>query len=105
MAKRLFVGNLPYSVTVAQIEELFAKAGKVDSANLITDKYSGRSKGFAFVEMSTEKEAQEAVKTLNNAEMDGRKIVVNEARPQEDRRDASGGGPRRDFSRGPRKQW
>lgn len=85
MAKRLFVGSLPYSATSAQLEELFAKVGKVVSVNLITDKFSGRSKGFAFVEMTTEEEAKEAISKLNNSELDGRKIVVNEAKPQEDR--------------------
>lgn len=85
MAKRLFVGSLPYSATGAQLEELFAQVGKVASVNLITDKFSGRSKGFAFVEMATEEEAKEAISKLNNSELDGRKIVVNEARPQEDR--------------------
>lgn len=85
MAKRLFVGSLPYSVTSAQLEELFAQAGKVESLNLITDRFSGQSKGFAFVEMATEEESKEAIKKFNNFELDGRRIVVNEARPQEDR--------------------
>ncbi|OGD84741.1 hypothetical protein A2165_03180 [Candidatus Curtissbacteria bacterium RBG_13_40_7] len=85
MAKRLFVGSLSYSVTSAQLEELFAQAGKVASLNLITDKFSGQSKGFAFVEFATDAEADEAIKKFNNFELDGRRIVVNEARPQEDR--------------------
>lgn len=85
MNKRLFVGSLPYSATSAQLEELFAKAGKVSSVNLITDKFSGQSKGFAFVEMSTDQESDEAIKQFNNYEMDGRKIVVNVARPREER--------------------
>lgn len=85
MAKRLFVGSLSYGVTTPQIEELFAQAGKVASVNLITDKFSGQSKGFAFVEMATEEEAKEAINRLNGVELDGRKIVVNEARPQEAR--------------------
>lgn len=90
MAKRLFVGNLTYSVTGAQLEELFSQVGKITSLNLITDKFSGQSKGFAFVEMTTDAEADEAIKKFNNFELDGRKIVVNEARPQE-KRDSSGG--------------
>ena len=90
MAKRLFVGNLTYSVTGAQLEELFSKVGKITSLNLITDKFSGQSKGFAFVELTTDAEADEAIKKFNNFELDGRKIVVNEARPQENR-DRSGG--------------
>lgn len=85
MAKRLFVGSLPYSATSAQLEELFAQAGKVASVNLITDRFSGQSKGFAFVEMETEEEAKAAISKFNNFELDGRKIVVNEAKPQEDR--------------------
>lgn len=85
MAKKLFVGSLSYSVTGPQVEELFAKIGKVESCILITDKFSGQSKGFAFVEMATEEEAKEAINKLNNSELDGRKIVVSEARPREDR--------------------
>lgn len=85
MAKRLFVGGLSYSVTQAQLEELFSQTGKIASCNLITDRFSGQSKGFAFVEMTTEEEAKEAITKFNNFELDGRKIVVNEAKPREDR--------------------
>ena len=85
MAKRLFVGSLPYSATSAQLEELFAQCGKITSLNLITDKFSGQSKGFAFVEFETDAESDEAIKKFNNYELDGRKIVVNVARPREDR--------------------
>lgn len=85
MAKRLFIGNLPYSVTSAQLEELFSQVGKISSLNLITDKFSGQSKGFAFLEMTTDDEANEAIKKFNGHEVDGRKMVVNEARPQENR--------------------
>lgn len=85
MAKRLFVGNLTYSTTSAQLEELFSQVGKIATLNLITDKFSGQSKGFAFVEYATDEEAVEAIKKFNNFELDGRKMVVNEARPQEDR--------------------
>lgn len=85
MAKKLFVGSLSYGVTGAQVEDLFSKVGKVESCNLITDKFSGQSKGFAFVEMAKEEDAKEAIKKFNNYELDGRKIVVNEARPQENR--------------------
>lgn len=99
MAKRLFVGNLPYTATSSQLEDLFAKMGKVVQVNLITDKFTGQSKGFAFIEMSTEEESQNAIKKLNNFELDDRKIVVNEARPQEDRNSN-----RRDYSR-PAKRW
>lgn len=85
MAKRLFIGSLPYDTTNQQLEELFAQAGTVESVNVITDRYSGRGKGFAFVEMATEEEAQKAIQTLNGHNLNGRSIVVNEARPQEDR--------------------
>lgn len=92
MAKRLFIGSLPYDTTQQQLEELFAQAGKVESVNVITDRYSGRGKGFAFVEMSSEEEAQKAIQTLNGYSLNGRSIVVNEARPQEDRGNRGGGG-------------
>ena len=85
MAKRLFIGSLSYNTTSAQLEELFSQVGKISSLNLITDKYSGQSKGFAFLEMSNDAEADEVVKKFNNFELDGRKIVVNVARPKEDR--------------------
>ena len=92
MAKRLFVGNLTYNTTSAQLEELLSQAGKITSLNLITDKFSGQSKGFAFVEFTTDAEAIEAINKFNNYELDGRKMVVNEARPQENRDRAGGGG-------------
>jgi len=98
MAKRLFVGNLTYSATSAQLEELFSQVGKITSLNLITDKFSGQSKGFAFVELTTDAEADEAIKKFNNFELDGRKMVVNEARPQE-KRDSFGGDRRYDKPR------
>lgn len=85
MAKRLFVGNLTYGTTSAQLEELFSQIGKIASLNLITDKFSGQSKGFAFCEYATDAEADEAIKKFNGFELDGRKMVVNEARPQENR--------------------
>jgi len=85
MAKKLFVGSLPYSVTDQQLAELFAQAGTVESATVINDRMTGRSKGFGFVEMSSDEEANKAVSELNGKEMDGRAIVVNEARPREER--------------------
>lgn len=92
MTKRLFVGNLTYSITSSQLEDLFAQVGKVVSLNLITDKYSGQSKGFAFVEMGNDHEADEAIKKFNGHELDSRKMVVNVARPREERpRDDSRG--------------
>ncbi|OGY24263.1 MAG: RNA-binding protein [Candidatus Woykebacteria bacterium RBG_13_40_15] len=85
MAKRLFVGSLPYDVTQEELQEMFAAVGTVESATLITDKFSGRSKGFGFVEMSSDEEADKAVKELNGKDVKGRNIVVNEARPREER--------------------
>jgi RNA recognition motif-containing protein len=85
MAKRLFVGGLSYSVTSEELQEMFAKIGKVVSANVITDKYSGRSKGFGFVEFEDDKDADKAIKEMNETEVGGRKITVNEARPREER--------------------
>jgi RNA recognition motif-containing protein len=85
MAKRLFVGGLPFSTTDAQLEEKFSQFGKVVSCQIIKDRYSGQSKGFAFVEMENDKEADEAISKLNGTELEGRKIVVNVARPREER--------------------
>lgn len=85
MSKKLFVGGLPYTVTSSQLEEMFSKLGKVTSCNVITDRYTGQSKGFGFVEMENDKEAEEAIKKLNETEIEGRKIAVNVARPREER--------------------
>lgn len=85
-SKKLFVGNLSYSVDENQLRGLFEQAGTIESAAVITDKYSGRSKGFGFVEMSTMEEAQKAIDTLNGYELDGRKLNVSEARPMAERK-------------------
>lgn len=85
MATKLFVGSLPWETTSVDLEQLFAKEGQVVSAVVITDRATGRSKGFGFVEMSTDEEAARAVKDLNGADLAGRKIVVSEARPRENR--------------------
>ena len=90
MGKRLFVGNLPYSATESSLTDMFSAAGTVDSVRIITDRDSGRSKGFGFVEMSTDEEAEKAISDLNGKELDGRALTVNEARPQE--RSGGGGG-------------
>ncbi|HUV42894.1 MAG TPA: RNA-binding protein [Patescibacteria group bacterium] len=82
MSTKLYVGNLDYSVTGDQLGELFAQAGKVLSAVVISDKYSGRSKGFGFVEMSSDEEAKKAIEMFNEKDLQGRNMVVNEARPQ-----------------------
>ena len=85
MAKKLYVGSLSYNTTDAGLKDFFAGAGQVDSATVIMDKRTGRSKGFGFVEMSTDEEADKAVEMFNGKELDGRKLVVNEARPMTDR--------------------
>lgn len=85
MATKLYVGSLSYGVDDNQLKDFFSSAGQVVSAAVINDKFSGQSKGFGFVEMSSEDEAKEAIKQLNEKELDGRRITVNEARPREDR--------------------
>jgi cold-inducible RNA-binding protein len=85
MASKLFVGSLPYSTTDSDLEGLFAPHGTVVSAKVIMDRDSGRSKGFGFVEMSSDEEAATAMKALNQSEVEGRQITVNEARPLERR--------------------
>lgn len=85
MASKLYVGGLPYSTTDQELEELFATYGTVASAKVITDRDSGRSKGFGFVEIESAEEAQAAIKALDGSDLGGRKIVVNEARPREDK--------------------
>lgn len=85
MATNLFVGNLPYATDNAQLQALFAAAGTVVSAKVITDKYSGRSRGFGFVEMATDEETKKAIEMFNGKDVEGRALVVNEARPREER--------------------
>lgn len=85
MEKKLYVGNLPYETTDAELKELFSQVGTVSSALVIIHKATGRSKGFGFVEMSTEDEAKKAIDTLNGSDVGGRKITVDEARPMQPR--------------------
>lgn len=93
MGKKLYVGNLSYTVSGSDLEALFASYGTVESAQVITDRDTGRSKGFAFVEMSSATEAQAAIDALNGQQHDGRTLTVNEARPKESRpRGRMGGG-------------
>ncbi|OIO49537.1 MAG: RNA-binding protein [Parcubacteria group bacterium CG1_02_41_12] len=87
MAKKLYVGNLPYGVDDNQLKEIFSAAGNVSSATVISDKFSGRSKGFGFVEFESDDEADAAIEKLNGSDIDGRAIVVNEARPMQPRDD------------------
>ncbi len=100
MATKLYVGGLPYSTNENALREYFAAAGNVSSATIIMDKMSGRSKGFGFVEMSTDEEAQNAISMFNDKEFEGRKLTVNEARPMEARPPRTGGsfgGGRREY--------
>lgn len=90
MSLKLYVGNMSYATTEAQIRELFTQVGEVTSVSMITDRETGRPKGFGFVEMGTEEGSREAIKRFNGYEMDNRALTVNEARPREER--SSGGG-------------
>ncbi len=92
MGKKLYVGNLPYSATESSLTEWFSQSGTVESARLIIDRDSGRSKGFGFVEMSTDEEAEKAIQEWNGKEVEERTLTVNEARPQESRSGGGGGG-------------
>ena len=92
MAKKLYVGGLSYDTTEGSLKETFAEAGTVESANVITDRATGRSKGFGFVEMSSDEEAKKAIEMFNGKELDGRTITVTEAKPMEDRPRGGGGG-------------
>lgn len=93
--KKIYVGNLPYEMDDNQLRELFSEFGEVQSASVITDKFSGKSRGFGFVELG-DSEAEKAVAERNGFDLQGRKLVVNEARPREEKRDFGGGGGRRD---------
>jgi cold-inducible RNA-binding protein len=94
MSVKLYVGNLSFQTTQQDLEELFGQSGQVESVSIVTDRDTGQSRGFAFVEMSGNKEAQAAIQALDGKEVDGRALKVNEARPREDRgrRDGFGGG-------------
>jgi len=92
MAVRLYVGNLPYSITQSRLQEIFSPFGALGEVTVISDKFSGRSKGFGFVEFENAEEAKVAIEKLNGTDMDGRNIIVNEARPKEERPARSFGG-------------
>jgi cold-inducible RNA-binding protein len=92
MGRRLYVGNLPYTAGEAELQELFSKAGTVDSVRVMRDAATGRARGFAFVEMSTDEEAQKAANELNSFQMGGRALTVNEARPKPEGGFGGGGG-------------
>jgi RNA recognition motif-containing protein len=91
MGKKLYVGNLSYEVTDSALEQMFAGHGSVQSAQVIMDRDTGRSKGFGFVEMSSDQEAQNAIQALNGQQVGGRALTVNEAKPREDRGGSRGG--------------
>jgi len=101
MGTRLYVGNLSYSTTDGELREAFAAFGEVVAATVVLDRMTGKSRGFGFVEMASESEAQAATQGMNGASLDGRALVVNEAREKTDRGTGFGGGDRRD--RGPRR--
>ena len=92
MGRRLYVGNLPYTTGEAELQELFSKAGTVETVRVMRDAATGRARGFAFVEMQTEEDAQKAITQFNGTDMGGRQLVVNEARPKPEFA-GSGGGP------------
>ena len=92
MSNKLYVGNLPFRVTSEDLQEYFAAAGTVESANVVFDRETGRSRGFGFVEMATAEDANSAIAQFNGQEYEGRNIVVNEAKPREDRGRGNGGG-------------
>lgn len=94
MVKKLYVGNLPYTTTAEQLEDLFSQAGEIESATIIMDRDTQRSKGFGFVEMKTEEGGNEAIKRFNGYQLGNRSLTVSEARPREERR-PGGGGDRR----------
>ena len=100
MGSKLYVGGLPYSVTEGRLEEVFAAHGTVQSAKVISDKFTGQSRGFGFVEMGSSDEAQKAIAALNGSQLDGRTLVVNEAKPMENRGGGGGGGGGRGGNRG-----
>jgi RNA recognition motif-containing protein len=110
MGKKLYVGNLPFSATDESLMQMFQQAGQVESARIITDRDTGRAKGFGFVEMSTEQEAADAITKFNGTDFEGRSLTVNEARPMAPREGGgggrgSGGGRDRGRGGGGRQRW
>lgn len=95
MSRKLYVGNLPYEIGETDLQELFARAGDVDSVSVIRDQATGRARGFAFVEMNSEEGAQKAISELNAHQIGGRSLTVNEARPRPERSGGFGGGAQR----------
>lgn len=104
MGSKLYVGGLPYSVTEGQLQEVFSVHGTVESATVISDKFTGQSRGFGFVEMGSSSEAQKAIEALNGSQLEGRTLTVNEAKPMA-RRDNGGGGGGRGGRNSGRNRW
>jgi RNA recognition motif-containing protein len=104
MSQKLYVGNLSFGTSEAQVRDLFAQVGEVDEVTLITDRDTGRTKGFGFVVMNNAEQAQEAIKRFNGYTLDDRALTVNEARPREERSNSFGGGRRENRSSGNRYQ-
>ena len=102
MGTKLYVGGLPYSVDEGRLQEIFSAHGSVESSKVISDKFTGQSRGFGFVEMSSGSEAKKAIDSLNGTQLDGRTLTVNEAKPMERRDNGGGGGGNRD---GGRNRW
>ena len=100
MSMKLYVGNLAFQTTSEDLQELFAQAGSVESASVVEDRETGRSRGFGFVEMATKEEGESAISMFNGKEVNGRSLTVNEARPREDRGNRGGGGGRGGFGGG-----
>lgn len=105
MAKNIFIGSIPFSVSDDTINQLFAKYGQVLSVNIIKDKFSGQSRGFAFVEMSTDEEAQKAIQGLNNYSLEGRNLVVKEALPKPTYTNGRSGTDRRGYGGRPQRRY
>ena len=105
MGSKLYVGGLPYSVTEGRLQEVFSTHGTVESATVISDKFTGQSRGFGFVEMSSGSEAQGAISALNGTQLDGRTLTVNEAKPMAKRDNFGDGGGRGDRNGGARNRW
>ena len=103
MSSKIYVGGLPYATTEAQLSDLFAPHGTVESVRIITDRFTGRSRGFGFVEMSTADQANAAIAALNGTQLEGRTLAVNEARPQENRGGGGRGGG--GFGGGKQDRW
>lgn len=105
MSMKLYVGNLSFNTSAQDLEKLFGEVGTVESTNIIEDRETGRSRGFAFIEMSSSEEGENAISILNAKEIDGREMIVNEAKPRENRGGSFNGGSRSDNGGGRTKRW